>query len=92
MPIIFSTWIPHRAQSTYDAPTEFRPGRHRPGVMSPPTCHLVPGRRSASASISQPSKERWRSLSLRVAGRCPRMSTLLMWLTTRCSSQTRASA
>jgi cytochrome P450 len=34
-PIIFSTWIPHRAQSTYDAPTEFRPGRHRPGVMSP---------------------------------------------------------
>jgi cytochrome P450 len=35
MPIIFSTWIPHRAQSIYDAPTEFRPGRNRPGVMSP---------------------------------------------------------
>jgi len=35
MPIIFSTWIPHRAHSTYDAPTEFRLGRHRPGVISP---------------------------------------------------------
>ncbi len=35
MPIIFSSWIPHRAQSAYDDPAVFRPGRHRPGVMSP---------------------------------------------------------
>jgi pentalenene oxygenase len=35
LPIVFSSWIPHHAASTYEAPAEFRPGRHRPGVMTP---------------------------------------------------------